>query len=499
MENGRKDFVGTLCNIYMILLMTVLPLYHRGTYYQIGDSKYLFFRNVSWFCLGIWLVCMVVSAVSVGLKRMPKAGHALSGVDIAMLIYGGGVMLSALLSPYQETAWWGYREWYMGAVSQLILVGIYFFVSREYTGQAYPVYFGEVALLAVCIIGFLQRFDVDVFGLQAPFVSTDWEYSHMLSTVGNINWLCGYLSVMLPLPVVGYLYSRRRGKTAVCYLISVFVLTMTLTQGSEIGILSVLLCLGLGFLNGVYGMKREQFCERSILMAVGVCVLCPAIGLIMERLGTLDRVAADGILYSIMTKPFWWGTAAILLLYYILLRRLPGRTARLFNQVGLIGSAIFAVVIVCICLWWIPYGSSWGNGRDGLWRAAWQAFCNMSLSEKLLGVGPDCFAEYIYRNPALAELIVQSGHWEGAIFANAHNEWLNILVNGGILGVATYAGVFICGLKRYRGMLLGIMVLCLYGAGSLFGFQQVVSTPLFFLILGICENRYRKKETQEFI
>ena len=64
-------------------------------------------------------------------------------VDAAVASYGICVLLSALRSEYGALAWTGYEGWYMGAVSQLLFVGIYFFVSRQYDGARWPLYLGE--------------------------------------------------------------------------------------------------------------------------------------------------------------------------------------------------------------------------------------------------------------------------------------------------------------------------------------------------------------------
>lgn len=504
---GEREFQSVLCKFYMIVLLVVLPLYTGGTYYQIGDSKYLLFRNVSFLCLGMWILLGVVSAIGglvSGAKNVIKAGQLTGRVfrcefrcktgwsimDSCVLCYGVCAVISAVASTYGATPWMGYRDWYMGAISQLLFVGIYFLVSREYTGTAYPIYLGEAALFAVTLFAFLQRCGLDLLGLQKGFQVTDWEYSHMLSTVGNINWLCGYLCVLLPWPVVGYLYSKRRGKQIVCYVTSVSALVLTLTQGSDIGMALVAACLGLCML---YGIRRRVFFQRGILLALGVCVLCPAMGWTMHFLDTQQMLAADGFISGVILKPFWWWAALVLGGIAVLEWKLPDKSAKCMNRIGLILICLTAGLAAVLYLCRLPAGTGWGSGRGGLWQAAWRAFCGMNPGQKLWGMGPDCFAEYIYDIPALAELTYTEGHWADSIFANAHNEWLNQLVNQGILGVLAYLSVFVCGLRRYRGMLLGVFALILYGINSLFGFQQVMSTPFLFLVLGICEYRCRNK------
>lgn len=508
MNSDRKEFIGTMCNSYMVLLVLLLPLFHQGTYYLIGDSKYLLFRNITVAFLLLWVVYVAVSSVGswISAKREISQGRLpygrkvtggkkhispLSLVDICMLFYGGCVLLSAFASPYPETAWSGYRDWYMGALTQILFVGIYFFVSREYTRTAYPIRAGELGLLLVVVIAFLQRFGVDVFYLHQPFDLIDWESSHMLSTIGNINWLCGYLCVLLPLPVVGFFYSTGKHKQIVYYIISALALTLTLTQGSDMGILLVVACLGLGM---IYGMRRLEFFRRSVLLALGVCVLCPVMGHLMKLLGTWEMLAVDGFISGRVTRPFWWILAGILFVVYLLLCRLPDKWGRWFSRFLLIGGIIMGLGLAVIYLCGLPGGEAWGSGRGGLWQAAWTGFGEADLLRKIIGFGPDCFAEYIYATPELSELIQMEDHWADSIFANAHNEWLNLLVNGGVIGVAAYLSIFVSALKRYRGMMLGVMVLLLYGINSLFSFQQVMSTPFLFLVLGICENKHREAE-----
>lgn len=513
MESGRKEFVGLVCNIYMVLLVAGLPLYTGGSYYQLGDNKYLLFRNVSLLCMGIWVIFSGIPAlgrwiwntknvIRTGAMRIGKQEKASVGrsrwsmVDSCMLFYGVCAFFSAVMSSYQTTAWLGYREWYMGAVSQLLFVGIYFMVSREYTGSAYPVYIGEAALFLVTLIAFLQRFGLDILGLLEPFETTDWAYSHMVSTAGNINWLCGYLSVAIVFPVVGYLYSSNIRKTVICYGISVSALVLLLTQGSDIGIVIAAACVGMGLL---YGIRKKEIFTRSILLALGVCVLCPVMGWTMRLLGTLEMLPADGFVTGIILKPFWWGAAVVFAGLYLLERVMPVKTAKVVNRslvlVGVLAVSTLSILYLCM----LPKGAEWGSGRGGLWQAALAAFRRMDLPQKFLGVGPDCYAEYIYNIPSIAGLIQMEGHWAGVVFANAHNEWLNMLVNEGVLGLAAYLGVFACAFRRYRRMPLGVMALVLYGISSLVSFQQVMNTPLLFLVLGICESRYRLWKTGSYL
>lgn len=504
MQKNKNEFLELVSTIYILTVLVAVPLYTGGTYWKLGDKKYLLFRNASFVCLGTGL-CVIIGLFFVRMmKGVLKASEvsavrtlmtdrekiSCSTVDISMLAYGACVLLSALNSAYQQTAWLGYMDWYMGAISQLIFVGAYFLLSRYYVAKAWVIYLCEAAFAAVIIIGLLNRLGFDPAKLYVGMQTTDWEYSHMLSTIGNINWFCGYCSVMLAFPVAGYLYAKGKYKQILLYLCSVLGLTLLCIQGSSMGPIIAVIGIGICLL---VGLKNPQCFQRGLLLALGVCLLFPTMGRLISLRNSQAATPVDGDIYAKMLWNIWWLIAFVIGVIYILHMKLQGRAQKNVARTLVILGVVSAGVILCYALWKLAYADAitWGSGRGGLWRAALTGFFNGDWKQKLLGAGPDCFAEYIYALPSASVWIQMEGHWADSIFANAHNEWLNQLVNMGVLGMAAYLSIFLCGFKRYRGMLLGVLALGMYGVSSLVGFQQVLNTPLLFVVLGICENRYR--------
>lgn len=484
-KQRQNDFLEMVCNLYIVFLLAVLPLYTNGSYYNIGDSKYMLFRNVSLLCLGIWLV-VAGAAFVMGTKERRKW----SFVDSFVLLYGICVLLSAGASPFQKTAWTGYQDWYMGAFSQLLFVGIYFFVSREYAYTRMPLYLGELAFLAVTVIGLLSRLGLDPIGLFAGIGEKDWEYSHMLSTIGNINWLCGYYSVALSLPMSGYFQSKKKEKAVSLYIISVLGLLLLCIQGSDSGLMLAFLAIVTGF---VVGIHKKEILYRTVWLAAGVTFLFPLMGKSIEWREMQAATPTDGDIFAKMLWQGWWLVAALLLLFGIFMKR---KMVRKVVCVLLTGSGI--ILLGCVCVKFVQDISrgnivwqEWGSGRGMLWNLSWKGFVSFSPLRMLVGAGPDCFAEYL-SSVGISTVITETEHWAGAVFANAHNEWLNHMVNLGLLGTGCYLGIFVSAWKRYRGMLLAVLLLILYGAHSMISFQQVLNTPLLFLLLGICENTVRR-------
>ena len=526
-----KEFTGLLCNLYLVALAAVLPLYTDGSYWMIGDTKYLFFRNVTLTCLGIWAVVMLIAGVGERLSghwrgnapenrwsgrlwnitaESRSRGKRWSALDMAVLLYGVTVCLSALLSRYPETAWHGFREWYMGAVSQLLFVGIYFFISRSYDGSRYPLWLWSIAFFAVVILGFCNRFGTDPAGLLAGFNSGDWEYSHMISTIGNINWFCGYACVAIVIPLSGYLNGREGWRQTALYLVSAAGLTLLVIQGCDTGIVVAVVCLAICVFPGISNIR---IMGRTLFLAAGVSMLLPIYGSIVTLIGVeaLRALPADGIGIDRLLWNGWWLIGGICLLLGIFAERAPrglrgskeyGRRVRIGTSV-IAGSWVLAAFVVGVIFFVRRGGEQWGSGRGVLWRLAVEGFLQNDFMDKLFGVGPDCFAEYIYSSFPPEELLTLSGRWAGAVYANAHNEWLNHLVNLGIMGTGCYLAVFATGIIRCRKATLcqggekriavaGMLAVLLYGVVSCTCFQQCLSTPLLFAVLGLCESSLRR-------
>ena len=230
-------------------------------------------------------------------------------------------------------------------------------------------------------------------------------------------------------------------------------------------------------------------------MTAGMCLVMAAYGKTVKLLGTeaMAAVPADGIGLDRMAWNGWWIVGAVFLALAAVFGKISAKTAKKAGYVLMLSGALAVVSLAAVYAVRMPKGDGWGSGRGGLWRFAWQGFVQGGFRQKLVGAGPDCFANYIYSTLPASELTPTEGFWTGTIYANAHNEWLNTLVNLGILGVAALAGIYIGSMKRYRKVLLGMLVIAMYGINSLISFQQVLSTPLLFMVLGLCEYQMRSR------
>ena len=517
MEKRKEEFLKIVCQIYMTVILVVLPLYYipGNGYYKLGDSKYYLYRNISLICMGICLVVQIIAVVKSYLMEkhrrieqccrvekcgsfgmyIRKTGEKMIGwcrehiVVTAVCLYGACAVVSALASPYGSTAWTGEKEWYMGAVTICLMVGG-FWLAANYGGQCSRIlYLGEAASVTVALIGLLQKLGYDPLELLKGYVVGDWEYTHMLTTLGNNNWLSGYYSVMFPLSLALFLQAveeERRGRSMLLGVSNTLVVILLFLQGSDGGVMVASVALWMCFWSS---RKKTKLWEAMLFLLTGVCAGMLLWGKGMQSLGTFDILLQDGIAKRLAAWQGWILLAAVCLLFCGVHHVLPEKKKRMLRIGVLYGSLVLAAGTV---IWYIlkQQGSNfaeWGNSRGRLWQMAWQGFCQGDLRQKLLGSGPDCFSGYLGQVLPGGTVLFDKGYFADSIFTNAHNEWLTTLINMGVLGVLAYAAVFFTVFRKYRGNFMTIMLFFTYGLHSLISFQQVLNAPFLFLLLGVCE------------
>ena len=86
-----------------------------------------------------------------------------------------------------------------------------------------------------------------------------------------------------------------------------------------------------------------------------------------------------------------------------------------------------------------------------------------------------------------------SVYWHGQQLACAHNEFLNMLITEGVLGLVAYIGIFIAAFResmkiawKEPAVVAFMAAIPAYIGHNLFCYQQCICTPEIFIIMGIC-------------
>ena len=523
-----RDLLDILVSLYMVFLIVVLPLYSTDTGYRsIGTDKSMFFRSASLTACkvilplaALYLLCLGVKRLQSGLKGR-RIMLSVSATDLFALVYLAAVVCSYLHTSFkQETEWgdafYGTYSWYLGLLTQLIFVGIYFVISRLWQRKDWMIALWLPVMAVVALLGYLNRFGIYPLEMEGAG-------PQFISTIGNINWYCGY--VVTVVSGIAYYIWNDRGRPIKkrLYVVGAIVLGIGLaslvTQGSSSGIVALMLLMGVFYLLSMRDAgKLQRFFEGGILLS-GVCIFTWLIRKIWPQ--AMDYKESTTELLTMSPLPFLLLGVALLCRFLVCRSRRKGCfKARIWTALGIAvwaaaGVAVGVYVILLVLNTGRPgsigplsqmgaftFNAAWGSNRGITWTAGMTCFLNQDLAGKLVGVGPDAMALYIHSgiDPVLKRMV--EDHFGRLLLTNAHNEWLTVLINEGLLGAAGYIGLMVTAICRYlkagrEDALTGAagMGILAYTLNNIFSFQQVMSTSAVFLLMGIGEAclRMRKK------
>lgn len=131
------------------------------------------------------------------------------------------------------------------------------------------------------------------------------------------------------------------------------------------------------------------------------------------------------------------------------------------------------------------------NGRDEIWRAAWEIF----QKSPLVGFGVNSFRQTLEVHLSLPENLARFPELQGQpIFWNAHQILLGILVETGLLGLLLFVVLSVravySGIKKYPLVLAPLLMLVLFWTAGLgvYGFHRSADSALFFLAIGMIDG-----------
>lgn len=536
-KKAVESVAETLCNfsrflcdivisVYLCVILAVLPLYNRG-YAQIGTDKEIFFIKTMTYAgefllpmFVLWLILRVIVAkqkkeLPVFWKIPESIWRTLNITDKFAALYGISVVLSYVFTRYRGEALWGTVSWRMGMWTQLGAVIVYFMVSRMWHGKDWiPALILPVSVV-VFSLGYLNKFEL------CP-VDKEIINSSFISTIGNINWYCGYLVTVL----FGGVYllwkmgpGFNRKKLILMGYVTIGFASLA-TQGSTSGIVTfaVVMFVLLGVSVGDAG-KMECFWQEMTLFSVA-CLVTYVLRslnvfsqeLVLEEITNILTFSAVSVIMTIVS--------VLMLCLIHRMRSTQHYSVKVWSTIYRCVAIVISVVIVLIFVLigintlsggaltgnvadpdvakWMTFSGDWGSNRGATWSAGAGCFRETDLLHKLFGVGPDCMYAFLSNegSPELQNMVYE--RFYGNRLTNAHNEWLTILVDMGILGLVSYAGMMISAVRNFlregdKSAMAGACGFCVlaYTVNNMFSFQQVMNISTMFVIMGIGANRLR--------
>lgn len=498
---------NSILTAYFIVMMIVYPLYFKNGYQEIGNVKYYFFRNVSLVMAGsMLLVTVCIFVVQINRTSIAAYYRRLSVTDWFVYGYLLAMLLSYLFTAFKKEAIWGATGWYMGLISQLLFIGIYFWFSR-YFKWSEKISYALIGTVPVFLLGILNRYSVYPIPMNGNTPA-------FISTLGNINWFCGYWAVLFPMGIMLYWCSERglRRAAAAVYVVTGFL--SGVTQGSSSAYLALaavfimLFCISFS-----ENQKMQRFLEICVLFALS-CQIARLFRYLPDFKINYENQIGNVLTDTNLTLYLGILTGAVYLLFRYASERKNYQIAQhkeirsgllILLTVILAGYLILLIGNTCLPdgipglsdMGFFLFNDEWANYRGVTWTSGLLAYWKMSALHKAVGVGPDCFAQYLYAVPGLAEHIYEQ--FGSSRLTNAHNEWITVLVNQGMIGMLCYAGIFLSAFTGFmkKAQARPVLYLCAasvltYTVHNMVSFQQILNTPFVFMVLGIGEGIRRK-------
>lgn len=518
--------------LYLFLVLGVMPFYFQDGYSHIGSDKATFFCKVSVemgkVLLPLAVIYLVMQAVE-NKEYMKMRFYHLAGskpqthpgswtwTDSFAAFYGVALVLSYLFSPFKERALWGADRWFMGFGTQMILVGIYFLVSRFWKPRRWMFLVLAVASGLVFTLGYLNRFSVYPIHmtLQNP---------GFISTIGNINWYCGYVVSVL-FAGVGFLWlgsgpgrerralqGNRIFQRGVRTLLAIYIVLgfgTLVTQGSDSGILALAVVLLVLFVLSASEGERMLAFWKVMLLLCAACLVTLGLWKMLPGRMNYEGDAMELLLSVWILLPMTVVSVMAFLWIYGKQKKgaYPAKLMKYLTRT-VTAAAIAGVVLILVLaaintalpgslgpLSAYPvftFSEDWGSSRGATWKAGWMCYLEQDPLHKLTGVGPDAMWEAISTqgSTALREMVREK--FNGLSLTNAHNEWLTILVDVGLLGLVGFAGMMVTGMAGFlregkRNVFACICGLCLLGytVNNIFSFQQAMGVATIFTVFGM--------------
>ena len=420
---------------FLLAVLCVYPLY-IDKFSNLGVVKFTGAATLCWaFCL--WLGALAAVGARPHVGRLPwRSDPALWALGA---VVGTGV-LSTVTSLSPVMSLWGLGGYYGGCMMVLFTAASYLAVrafapQKLLNGLTFCV---GITTALVTVLYVLNIFNIDLIGTYADTAVV--ERAQFFSTLGQKNFCSGFMAFALPLVFYAFLVARGVRHT-MFYGIPAFFGALALAVVDADG-----LALGIGAAVLVLICQRI-FTTRTLrrLAVVGMFFFADAGW--MQYMRTHVYTQGGKPILASFGHYAQVGFAVCAAVWAVLFFALHGREIPLWKAGRVLAAVVVSLGVVLVVLAnFLPgfpslgqklddllvFSDDWGTYRGTAWRISWSAWTAQSLWRKLVGVGPGMM------HTAVAQ-------WAGAditarmkTFYAAHNEYLELLLTGGVLSLAAW-------------------------------------------------------------
>lgn len=513
MEKIKDNLVEKITDIYIGIIILIFPLIVDKTgFFRIFECKYNAFLAISTTylvtCVLSYLFLLIVKKVNI-LKD-----KKISLVQIAAIIFLCINILSSIISPFKTTPYFLVG---IGRAEGLVTISLYTltFLAIATFGKfkkRHILYF-SISSILVNLIAILQFVGFNPFNMYQDGIGT--HNVSFMTTIGNVDFISALYCILVSISAFAYIYMDNNKYNNLIHLLSVcmgsFILNIIDVNSGKVAFLG-LIVLAFPFI--ITSSKRL----KKSLKVVNMVMIANCINVIMntEYHYDLGRIVLNFQFNYIVA--LFIVVIAILAILSRLLNKVDydisenKKIIRNIYLLYLVGAIVIIVFFYFVDLrigmlseiHEILHGNlkdEYGTYRIFLWRRTFKIIPDYLL----LGSGPDTFV--IRFMSEFSEDIAELG--EMSINDTAANAYLTMIVNIGILGLASYLFLLFASYKEAlkfkaknlveenkEAMVLLSGITC-YLIQDFFNLWVVVITPIFWTTLAILFLSTKNKKSVE--
>lgn len=495
---------GTKINIiqiFVFFILSIYPICFTNQYDDLVSAKYIIFMVSSltmvYFCvLNRVYTCNDIKPFRIICDFI----KSLSITDIAVISYFVFNVISVMFSDYKVEALTGSCSNNMGLIFVFVLMLVYFFVSRNKYSRKCVIFSLAVALVIIVAFATIQFLGYDIFNLVAT-IDDDLQINY-LSTLGNTNIYSSYLSLITPVFMTLAVLSDIRRNRIIYYCLSGIGFVGLFTANSDGGYIAFFIAVLFVLFVAVGHKKRVirflvlclSYCGATMFFYCLKMIFSETIRPLSKLTGCMVSLSNTFLCLSIVLFLIAILSHASITDNFHKKLRKYARTFILVLMVSVL--AIFVYVNYInpdieenFFINYFKFSGDWGTGRGYVWSWCVDIFSKGDIVNKLFGHGVGTCGIELLSNYAY-DMKYSLGYY----FTNAHNEYLEILLNTGITGLVSYILVILTTItknfkhKDYFGIVFsaGIAAYC---GQSFFIVMQPVVIPILFVFIGLANTR----------
>lgn len=472
---------ANLCADALALTLAVaLPLFMPNGYVGLIGEKFGLLLSGTLVGTLALAVCLLVP------RRQKPLVHRPSLVWLWPIGLCATYTIAWFMAQDRYTAFWGLSGRKNGLLQLLVCTLVYLLLSAFATADGTELLLGALTATGVAVTGisWLNYWMLDPLDAYYTFLPDIGEL--FLGTMGNINFYGALLCLCVTLAAASYLW-RGAGRGHWRFWVALALCSGLIPAGSDgawlgcLAAMAVLCCTA---------RTTTRTLSRLFALAGGVLACGILTGLlthvwpVRNALRTISAVLASPIM--VLPLLLCAGVAR----YLTRIEERPAvRPARIVTVLLLLaaGAAVVAANLLPGCpaiLSPLHFDERWGANRGYAWQRLWVIYTqDLSLPQKLFGLGGDAVAARLSPDiESIRYMILLNGE----TFDSAHNEFLQHLLCGGLVGLICWCGFLVAAVRRGLHARPAVAAaLTGYAVQSFFSISMPGTLPLVFVLAGV--------------